>query len=206
MATQTYYGSAVADASLTTACLMATAAGGTETSKSSTFGGSGNFAEVLSQGGSPSGVSSIPSTPTGNGWISPAPGAGSFATGNFSFLLTISEMHGTTPVYTVRAFKYSSGTYSSLGTQTVNESSSSKTTYTLLIAVVNPNFLSTDRLYFDCWFNDPTGVNGDIVTVYESTSSSNGVANDIQVTTTNFTASGGTTHQTVSDGLGGLFQ
>src|ERR1041385_7971296 len=91
MAILTLYGSSIADATLTNACDMATTTGGTETSKTTTMSGSGSqvYAEIFSQGGSVTGVTSIPATPTGHGWAY-SPGAGTFANGNWSASVTLS--------------------------------------------------------------------------------------------------------------------
>src|SRR5215472_13162956 len=111
MATITAYGSAVLDGVLTTASDMATVTGGTETSKTTTSSGVNNFCEVLSQVGSTGGNASIPATPTGNGWVYNKPGAGTFATGNWSASVTFSGTNLGTSDLTIRFFRYSSGTY-----------------------------------------------------------------------------------------------
>lgn len=211
MASLTLYGSSVADGTLTTACDMAAATGGTETSKTTTVTFSGtnfNYAEVTSQGISVVDVNAIPTTPTGNGWVY-KPGAGTFATGNWSAVVTL-DAHGwsgssSTTNITIRFFKYSGGTYTSIGSlAAVSITGTSKTTYTFSASSLSSiTFGASDLLYTDLWWFDGTGANGDNPVVFGSTSSSQGVANDMQVTTSSFTAS--SIHFNICDGYGGVF-
>src|SRR6266705_6210554 len=118
MATLTLYGSAVADATLTTACDMAAVSGGTETSKTTTWTGSSNYGEIVSKGGSIVTVTALPATPTGNGWVY-NPGAGTFDLGNWSGSLAVND--AALGPYTIgtnggqggvlRFFRYSGGVY-----------------------------------------------------------------------------------------------
>src|SRR5258708_925911 len=111
MASFTFYGSSVADGVVTSACDMASVTGGTETSKTTTFGATSNtFGEFFSQGGSTTGAVSIPATPTGNGWVA-IPGSGTFATGNWSASITmsLSGAQGANSNTTIRFFRRSSG-------------------------------------------------------------------------------------------------
>jgi hypothetical protein len=63
---------------------------------------------------------------------------------------------------------------------------------------------SSDAVYVDLWWHDSNSfANGDNPVVYISNSSSVGVANDMQVTTSSFTAGG--THLRIMDGFGGVF-
>lgn len=198
------YGSSVADTTLTTACKMASASGGTETSKTTTTttgGGGGFYAEVLSQGGTFASVTSIP-TPDGKGWIF-FPGAGTFATGNWSASCTVTT-NSTTTNLTIRFYKYSSGTYTSIGSIVATVSSGSKTTYSF--AATSMSTFTTgasDGIYTDLWYQDTTGIGGDNPIVFVSTSATAGVTGDMQVTTSTFTAGG---KLRIFDGLGGLFQ
>jgi hypothetical protein len=210
-----FYGSDVADATLTAACDMASATGGTETSKTSTYpSGAGVYNEVHSQGtASDSGAASIPSTPTGKGWVA-SPGAGTFAAGNWSASVTISSAGwggsaGTTDI-TIRFFKYSGGTYTSIGTINVGITTTVKTTYSFAAtSMPSTTFGSSDLLYVDLWWHDNSVDTGtDNPVIYESTSATTGVANDMQITTASFVAlntMSGTESNTVSD-LGGLRQ
>lgn len=200
-----YYGSSVASGTVATACLLSTTTGGTETSKTNTVSGGGVYCEVYSQGGSQTAVSAIGS-PSGHGWLSAAPGAGSFATGNWSASIALALSSSATVTFTVRFYKYSSGTYTSIGT-IASSSTSLGTSRTVIsfaaTSMSSVTFLSTDLLYTDLWMNDTTGTGGDNPLVYESTSSTAGVANDVQITTSTFTAS--STHRLICDGLGGMF-
>ena len=187
---------------------MANAAGGAETSKLTTAQlAAGNFCEILSQAGTSTAFASI-QAPTGHGWVY-SPGAGSFANANWTASITFATNFNNSCVFTWRAYKYSGGVYTSLGSGTANQTSTAKTTYSFTITSAAAATLSSgDLIYIDLWYNDPTGVASDTVTVYVSTSSSQGVANDVQITTSNFTASGGGggTHHIVCDGgFGGVF-
>jgi len=193
MATLTLYGSSVADATITTACDMANTAGGTETSKTTTTTGTSVYAEVLSQGGTSASVSSIPTTPTGNGWVY-KPGAGVFATGNWSAIDTVSSASwsgsSSTTDITRRFFRYANGVYILIGTLNIAITGTAKTTYTYTAtSMASIAFGPNDFIYSDLWWHDTnTDAGGDNPVIYESNSSSTGVANDVQITTSNFTA------------------
>lgn len=188
-----FYGSSVADATLTTACDMASTTGGTETSKTTGLTGGNHFGEVWSQGNaSLATVTAIPSTPTGHGWVV-ATGAGTFSTGNWSVAIGISGLNGEPVTMHFRAFRLSGGVYTSIGTINANITlSSSRATLnfsaTSFSSIV---FGSSDSLYVDLWLEDTTGAGGDNPVIYVSNSASVGVANDMQVTTSSF--SGGST-------------
>jgi hypothetical protein len=181
------YGSDVADATLTTACDMATTTGGTETSQTSSGTGVNIYQEVYSKGGSPASVGAIPATPTGNGWVFKQASAGTYPLGNWSASITFSSTF-TGVSLTLRFFKYSSGTYTSIGTITVSLTGSAKTTYSFAAtSMPATTFLSSDLLYIDLWFLDNnSNISGDNPIIYESTSATQGVANDMQITTTTF--------------------
>jgi hypothetical protein len=197
--TLTYYGSSVADATLTTACDCASATGGTETSKTTTVTGTLVYVEIVSQAATIASVSSIPSTPTGKGWVA-KPGAGTFATGNWGFIETSSCTAPGTSDHTVRFFKYNGSTYTLIGTINKTGIVGAKTTYTYTnTSMSSITFAATDFLYIDLWHHDTTGADDNPV-IYVSTSATSGVANDMQVTTSTFTAS-----LRIFDGLGGLF-
>lgn len=196
MASLTLRGSSVADATLTTACDMSlNTTGGVETSKTTTITFSGtnfNYAEITSQGLSVVDVSAIPATPTGKGWVY-NPGAGEFALGNWSASITVDPTgwsgSSSTTTLTLRAFRYSGGAYTSIGSwSAVNVTGGTfKTTYSF----PNTSFSSivfgpNDLVYFDLWFFDGTGASGDNPVIYVSNSATTGVASDMQVTTSNF--------------------
>ncbi len=187
--TDNYYGSSIADLSLTTACDMAkNATGGIETNKTETISGVNQFAEITSQGLIIASVTVIPAAPTGNGWVIFL-GAGSIGAGNWTDIVTLSFPALHTPQgITTRAFKLPGGVLGSailigsigaFGTLVT-----AKTTYTSAATAFGAAiFVAGDALYIDRWFQD-SGVGGagsDNPTVYESNSSSVGVTNDAQI-------------------------
>lgn len=208
MATLTYYGTSVADTTLTTACIMASASGGVETSKQTVLTSVLVYGEVWSQGNAGlATVTSIPATPTGHGWIV-YPGAGTFATGNWGAVFTLAHVASTTSDCTIRFFRLVSGTYTSIGTINVATNTAAKTTYTFTATSMATITFSnaTDGLYTDLWYHDNnSNAGGDNPTIYIGNSSSAGVVNDMQITTSNFTPVGGAKLR-IFDGLGGLFQ
>jgi hypothetical protein len=171
---------------------MSTATGGTETSKTTTHSGSAVYGEVWSQGNaSPASVASIPATPTGRGWVSSSPGAGTFATGNWSATFTLSlAVTGTD--FTVRVFRYSAGTYTLIGTfPTKAITTTAKTAYAFTATSFSAiTFAAGDLVYVDLWLHDTANVITDNPVVWESNSATAGVASDVQITTSTFTASG----------------
>lgn len=211
MSSLVLYGSNAANATLTNACNMASTTGGTETSNRTSPSGSTNIAEVFSLGGTSTSVSSIPATPTGHGWTY-SPGAGTFATGNWSAACgTRDPFNAYTISSTIRFFRYSGGTYTSIGTINIASFSLTNARTVATYAATSMStitFASGDLLYTDLWYDTTPGsfgnVNGAKWDIYESTSASTGVANDMQITTSNFTASGGATHLRIYDGYGGV--
>ena|SRR2546421_12159711 len=198
------YGSSIADGTLTNACAMAATTGGTETSKLTTNQAvAGTFGEVYSQGGTSTTYSAI-QAPSGHGWVF-LPGAGTFATGNWSASITLSSANGTVGmIYIVRFYKYT-GSYVSIGSiNGPGATTTAKTTYSFTATSMSTvTFAATDLLYVDLWLNDTSGVSSDNPTVYISNSATQGVANDMQITTSTFTASA--TRKIISDGMGGMF-
>lgn len=196
------YGSSVANGTLTSANNMSTATGGTETSKQTSITGTTNtYGEVTSQGLTVAAVTSIPTTPTGNGWIY-QPGAGTFAAGNWSASITLAAAGWNSgATWTVRFFKYAGGSYTSIGTIVSNATTTAKTTYSFsATSMPLVRTIASDFIYTDLWYFDPTGTATENPTVYESTSATSGVANDVQITTSTFTK-----RLSISDGYGGVF-
>lgn len=195
-----YYGSDVANGTIGTACTMSTTTGGTEVTKTSTWSGGNHFAEVWSQSGSSTPVTAIPATPTGHGWVTAAPGAGSFANANWSASIALALSSSATVSWTVRFFKYSSGTYTSIGTIATSAASLGTSRTVISFAATSmplTTFAAGDLLYVDLWMQDTTGAGGDNAIVYESNSSSAGVTSDVQITTSTFTPSSNTFSRTV---------
>jgi hypothetical protein len=188
---------------------MANATGGTETNKKTVVSGTSIYIEITSQGSAGlASVSAIPA-PTGKGWAY-SPGAGTFATGNWSASVTLAlgAAVGSNSDTTIRFYRYSGGTYTQIGTiNTATHIATTKTTYSFAATSMSTiTFAGGDLLYVDMWLHDnQSNTHGDDPIVYESTSSSQGVANDVQVTTSSFTASGGAVHLRICDGYGGVF-
>lgn len=187
------YGSTVADATLTNACDMASTSGGVEGGTFTTFAATAlTFGEIFSQGGASTPIASIPATPTGHGWVY-LPGAGTFATGNWGAVVTVGAggwggSSANTDI-TIRFFKYSGGSYTLIGTINKGITGTAKTTYTFTnTSMSSVAFGASDLLYVDLWWHDSnTNIGGDDPHIYTSTSATQGVANDMQVTTSTFT-------------------
>jgi hypothetical protein len=193
----TIFGSNVADTTLSTACKMSTTTGGTETSNTTTIAATANpYAEIRSKGGASTAVASLP-TPTGNGWIYFPGVAGTFALGNWSAKHTHSAVsHGVNSV--IRFYKYSSGTYTSIGTITgPTQTLTAKTTYThAATSMASVTLTATEGIYVDLWwFDNNANAGGDNPTNFISNSGTTGVASDMEVTTSTFTPTGGTSTQ-----------
>lgn len=201
MASLTLYGSDVASAvAPTTACKMATVTGGTETSKNTTFSGGGSiWGELTSLGGTVATTATIPS-PTGKGWVY-SPGAGTFAAGNWSAACNIGSGNGALATANeIRFYRYSSGTYTLIGTILNSGGTAGKTLVNFAAtAMATITFAAGDLLYVDVWWQDNASqADGDIGTIYESSSATAGVTSDVQVTTASFTASGGSPNNLIS--------
>lgn len=191
MAALTLYGTNVANGTLTTATNLVNATGGTEQSALTTINSNGGtYAEM-------SGVArtvndfSAPQSPDGHGFVY-SPGAGSFDTSNWSAKVTVGT-NGALQGLTVRAYKYSSGTYTAIVTLTfTGNPASGKTTITVpASAGAATTFASGDLVYVDLWyFDNQLTADGDNPTLYTG-NSAGGVINDVQITTANFTAGGG---------------
>lgn len=166
---------------------MSSTTGGTETSNTTTIASTSNpYAEIRSKGGASTAVASLP-TPIGNGWIY-YPGAGTISAGNWSASITKSSVtKGVSS--TVRFYKYSSGTYTSIGTITATNTATAKTTYSFAATAMSSVTLgASDGIYVDLFhFDNNSNVGGDNPTIYISNSATAGVANDMQITFPTFT-------------------
>jgi hypothetical protein len=201
--TTTIYGSSIADTILSTACKMATNSGGTETSVTTTIPSTSQpYAEFRSQGGSSTAVASLPA-PTGNGWVWWC-GAGSIAAGNWSAIATNSSVSKGVST-TIRFYKISSSfAYTAIGTITVTQTATGKTSYTYsATAMGSVTTSSGDGIYVDrFWFDNNANAGSDNPVNYVSNSATAGVVNDMQVTFPTFTpASTQTTKDVVMRGL-----
>lgn len=203
MASLVIYGSSVASGvAPTTACQMSNTTGGTETSKTTTLTSNKVFGEITSKGLSVATLTAIPATPTGNGWVY-SPGAGTFATGNWSASVTFSGL-ALSIDETIRFFRYSGGTYTQIGTITNTTQVQTRTTVAFAATSMSTiTFAAGDLVYVDLWWHDnSSNAGGDNPTVFESNSGTAGVTSDMQVTTASFTASGGQSFAGTMAGVG----
>jgi hypothetical protein len=179
-------GSAVADGTLVNACDFSSAVGGVETSKLTTMAGVAKYAEILSQGGTSASVSAIPATPTHHGWVF-ATGAGTFAAGAWSAKANISFLSGSGDTITIRFFRYSGGVDTLIGSINTTIIGLPKAIRSWA-ATSMPKMVmgANDLLEVDLWCFDNTGVAGDNPSIFVSTTTANGVVNDMQVITPAF--------------------
>lgn len=193
------YGSNVANGTLATASTLSTNTGGTEVAAQTTVTGTSPYVEVVSRAATLASVTSI-SSPSGKGWVS-APGAGSFALGNWSATVTFSaSAPGTTDV-TIRFYRYSGGVYTSIGTINKTGITGTKTSYSFAAtSMAAITFASSDLLYCDLWWHDTSGAD-DNPNVFVSNSATAGVANDLVITTSTFTAGTTVDHNTAYRGV-----
>lgn len=184
MASLTLYGSNVSNGTLTTASSMSNTTGGTEVAVQTTVTGTSPYVEVVSRAATLASVTAIGS-PSGKGWVY-APGSGTFATGNWSATVTFSATSPGTTDVTIRFYKYSGGTYTSIGTINKTGITGTKTAYSFAATSFSSvTFSSSDLLYCDVWWHDTSGAD-DNPNVYVSNSGTAGVVNDLVVTTSSF--------------------
>jgi hypothetical protein len=183
-------GSAVADATLPNACDFSTAVGGVETSKTTIVsGGFGAYCEVTSQGLT---VTTLPSLPTtsisGKGWAF-TPGAGSFASAPWSALTNLSfAALAPNATATIQFWRYSGGNVFLIGSIVTSIFGIAKAVRTwTATSMPLASFATGDILYVAIYIkNGSSNANGVNPTVYESTTTANGVVNDMQVITPRF--------------------
>ncbi|HTJ49432.1 MAG TPA: hypothetical protein VL443_08280 [Cyclobacteriaceae bacterium] len=170
---------------------MTITTGGTETSATTTFSStSSQYGEILPRGGTGTPFASLPA-PTGKGWIF-WPGAGTYATGNWSASITLSSaIKGINTV--VRFFKYSGGVYTAIGSITATTTTTAKTTYSYAPTAMSSVTLgANDGIYVDLfWFDSNSNITNDNPVIYTASSSTAGVINDVQITTSTFSGGGG---------------
>jgi hypothetical protein len=187
MATFTLYGSDVTNGTLATACTMAPTTGGTETSIGTNCTVTGTtWLEIRSHGSAAATGFTAIQAPSGKGWGF-APGAGTFALGNWSASITLSCTGIGTVDLTVRFYKLSGGSYTSIGTINKTGIVTAKTTYAFAAtSMPATTFGAADLLYIDLWFHDTGNVINDFPIIYLTTSATVGVAGDMQITTSSF--------------------
>jgi len=226
VATQTYYGSNVASTTLATnVCKLSNTTGGTETQTTATTGpsdtNSNEFVQIKSKGGSSTGAASIatPTDGTAFGWLldDTSLEGGSFATGNWSGVTNIIQSSvgslSTGVSMVLGLYKRSSGgVYTLIGSITTTGVSLTGSKQQITFAATSfstVSFAVGDKLYIHRFVKGgsfPTSFWGsDAFKEYVSNSGTQGVANDLQITTPNFTPAG-LTKLRISDGYGGLFQ
>jgi len=189
-----YYGSNVADATLTNACDCArNTTGGTETSQTTSLTGNLAVYEITSRGLTIATVASVPATPTGKGWTFKFTQNGTIAAGNYSAIMNLAAAwalsNQTTTI--VRFFYLPGGVFGSAvllaSLAAVAMTSQAKTQYSWVAVAGSAQSVSSgDYLYVDAWANDTIGGASDNPVAYESNSSSSGVANDAQFTVPGF--------------------
>lgn len=184
------YGSNVASSTLSSACVTPITTGGSEASVTTTSPASGNgYLEIYSQGGSGVLNASL-GVPSGKGWLFDATTleGQSIPSGAWSATVALADTARSSAVtsITLRAYKRSStGVYSQICTLTQASPTlnTTRTTYTLSTSSAASAWFTTgDKLYLDLYVQD-TGWASDTMAVYESSSGTTGVANDMQVTT-----------------------
>jgi len=194
----TFYGSDVADGTLTTAGKCSTTTGGTETHTTSGSNGTSVtnvYYEMYSLApGNNSGTNNFASipNPTGHGWIY-YPGAVTIPAGNWNATISgLSTLVNSGSTWTLRVSKLSGGVYTVLGSfPAVTLNTSVQTTYTLTAtSMPATTFASGDGVYLDLWMfcSGTRAVGAD---VEESNSGTAGVANDMQVTIPSSSGIGG---------------
>lgn len=184
----TIFGSATADATITTACDVAPTTGGVETSKVSAYTtGTGNYGEMYSKGNAtaPTFVT-VPAAPQLNGWVY-RPGAGTFIAGNWSATITAATGNNL-GTWNFRVFSHIAGTYALVGTLTAAITGTTKVTYTFsAVSFPAVTLGAADWMYFDLWYQDTSGLVSGSATIYESVTAISGVASDMQINTSSFT-------------------
>lgn len=210
MTALTLYGSNVASTTLTSACKLSTTTGGTETTVTTTGPASGNgYVEILSQAATASLNASIPS-PDGKGWLFDVTTLENctISAGNWSASFGCQDSAGSGPVqsFTIRFYKRSSGgTYTSIGSLTLSSQTinTTRTTYTFSASSLSSmSFSVGDKLYVDL-FIQATGWSSDPIVNYVSNSATQGVANDLQITTPGYTANATTNTESVTETYSG---
>lgn len=210
MTSLTLYGSNVASTTLTSACKLADTTGGTETNVTTTGPSSGNgYVEIFSQAATASLNASLPS-PDGKGWLYDNTNLENqtISAGNWSASIAVKDTAGSGPVqsFVIRFYKRSSGgTYTSIGSLTLSSQTinTTRTVYNFSASSLSSMSFSTgDKLYVDL-FIQATGWSSDPIVNYVSNSATQGVANDLQITTPGYTANATTNTESVTETYSG---
>lgn len=210
----TLYGTNVAATTVTTACKLATALGGTEVTVLTTAPNDGtqNYMEVLSQAGTSTDSASLPA-PSFKGWFldSNLLDNQTIPAGNWSATVGLDDSAGTFSnigMFLRFGKRSSAGVVTPIGTLTLVSQALvvSRTTYTYIAtSQIAMAFAVGDRLYIDKILK-PAGAGtwgADTVHIYVSSNGSAGVANDLQINTPGYapTSSGAWTWDTTNSRL-----
>ncbi|SRR6266487_216490 len=195
----TLYGTNSLDATLTNAGDMATAAGGVETNSVDTIGvATHEWLELVAKTSTNDTVTSIPTLPTGKGWVWFPGFALTFVASNWNAFLRYNQntAFSTVGKMRIRFFKLPAGVLANAILMGAIEITGltlqqSKDLFTFPATAVGMTSLaSNDGLYVDGWVSQATGgawIGIANAKVFESTSASTGVANDMQVVTGGYT-------------------
>ncbi len=195
----TLYGSNVLDATLVNAGDMATATGGVETNSVITSSGSNEWLELAAKTATLATVTSIPATPTGNGWIWFPGFALTFVAANWNAFIQFNQNAGFSSIgkLTLRAFKLPAGVLANkvlIGTLSLTGQKLEQTKDLYSFPSTSMPMISlaaNDGLYADLWGSQASWgswVGAGPANVYESNSKTAGVANDIQIVTGGYTS------------------
>lgn len=208
------YGLSTASVStLTTAATFASGTGGAGTTVSSQLLTGTGYYEMYGKGVTGQAVQASIPAPTGNGWIWDVTTleTNTLASGTYTLIATPSVASGSLAscTFTIRVYKRSSGGVYTLiasgltSTFTITTTPTAQSVTTSSVGSVG--FVSGDKLYTDVWLNAAPASTRSILIAVSSTSS--GIANDVQVTTPGYSPTGGgAVHLRLSDGgYGGVF-
>jgi hypothetical protein len=193
----TLYGTSVVSTVLSSAACLTAQVGGTETSVIVTGPPSGDgFVELQALGGSAPLYSSLPTSPTGKGWLFDQSllDGGTISAGSWqvSLALAVVQQAGWVQTILARVWKRaSSGSFTLLGTLSLSNQTitQARTIFTLSpVSFPSVSFAIGEKLYLDAWIQ-ATGWGSNQIRIYLSSSSSAGVSNDLQVITPGYTVS-----------------
>lgn len=191
----TLYGTGGASSTLTTAAKLTTGTGGTVMTVNTSINAGNGYYELYGKGGgASSAVTSLPS-PTGNGWlwdVTTLEGQ-QLVSGSYTLTGTVAIGSGTLAScsLSLRLYKYSSSnsTYTAIcsGTSSTFTLTTTATAYSIsLSGIAAFSFVTGDKLYLDAFLN---GIPASARSVHVSVSSTSlGIANDMQVTTPGYQA------------------
>lgn len=197
------YGTNAASGTLATAAKLASALGGAATTVNTTINTGSGYYELLGLGGTSNAVGSLPS-PTDKGWLWDVTTleANSLQSGTYTLIIKLAVGSGTLSAtnVTVRAYKRSGGTYTSitLGASSSFTVTTTATAQTITVTGVSlMGFVTGDKLYIDA-FLQAAPVSGRTISVTVSSTSS-GVANDLEIDTPGYDTSSVNFTTTITD-------